>query len=815
MRDAAADAARILQLMTGATFSVTTGDGKQGLVVGTADEFPHAELSEALKVNHGFEGREAYAIRTTPGRILVLGASEMGATNGLYRLLTELGCRWLAPTPTWEVIPRQPELSWNRDITDRPQILSRVIWYKTNFDFEADRTPWGTTPAQDLATWGRRNAHLDGLGIRAGHAYGGIIRANKAAFQAHPEYGPLIDGKRQLDLKRPDFNQPDLGNPDVRRIFLDYARSWFSSHPEALMISMEPNDGGGYSQSPEFKKLGTISDAVFGMANEVARMLQREFPGRMVGLYAYREHAEPPSFKLEPNVYVQITTDLATSRSYEEIVDAWTRHHSNLGFYDYYAPYNWHLDQLPGANASSLKYLTTRIRAEAAQPATSISGEASGSWALFTLGYYVANQLMWNTSRDPNALREDFLSAAFGPATPKMRDYYARWDPDNKPIVAKNLLYQMAQDLHEARRLAADRPDVLARLTDLQHYLRFLELDWRLRELPDTLAYAGREAAFIALFRHLHRTRYTYMMHWGLATQTLWQKRAEKTGVVEVIKGQPKKVVNESLLPKTLAPVNPWRDDTPYTPAEIEANFTSTLAFFKSEPLLSATFSTDLVPIQWPEPQPPGALLPTKPTQLTIQGGHARLMLYSATGEPLTIQVRPGTLRQKVQQRPWTLTDAQGKVVAQGAVAPTDSARQRVARKAAPGIGTDDALWRTLTLPVPRAGTYEFDIQDNNGFLYLIVPPEQIAAIRLVPGEIVNLKPPNQPRFFYVPKGTAHIQYYFDYHTPQHQLIGPDGQVYHEGTDNRHTFVKVPVPPGLDGKLWRFDALGIGPLWFT
>ncbi len=801
VRAAAADAARVLSQITGGEFVVQVGDGTAGLVLGTLTEFPHPELATALRINNSYEGREAYAIRTSPGRVLILGATSLGVTDGLYRLLHELGCRWLVPTPTWEVLPEpQATLRWNRDITDRPRILARAIVYKTGFDYEKEQTAYGTTPTQDRETWGRRNAHLDGLGINAGHAYGGIRRRFKAEFSAHPEYWPLVDGKRLIDFKRADYGQLDLGNPAVRKLLLEHARAYFRAKPEATMISLEPNDGGGWSQSPEFKALGSISDAVFGMANEVARMLQREFPGKMVGLYAYREHAEPPSFRLEPNVYVQITSQLSSKRTPQEVIRLWSEQHSNLGFYDYYAPYAWHLDAVPGANASSFTYLTTRIRAEAAGPATSITAEASGGWALFALGYYVATRLMWDPTLNPEALRTDFLTNAFGPAAPAMERYYARWAPDNRPLVTKELLYAMCQDLRAAQTAAAKRPDVLARLHDLQQYVRYLELDWRVRAMPTAQPYAEREAAFIALMRHAYRIRYTYMIHWGLASQNLWQHRAEAMGVVEVKKGPPrtKKVVNPRLLTATNFPENPWRDPAPFTSAEIARDFAATEAYFKTPPVQTISFSTDLVAVDWSGRVPPGGLLATRPVTVSVQGGTTHLMLTSAQGEPLRVTVRPGNNQaRRTHPRPWTLTDATGKQLAAGRVIASDS--------------NPDVI---LSLAVPAAGTYDFAITDNNGFLDISVTDPVPVALRLIPGEKINHNLRKQGWFFYVPKGTREVVMYFDAWAPAFTLTGPDGSVRYSNASTNHptTLLHVPVPANSAGGIWRFDAVRIGPL---
>ena len=73
----------------------------------------------------------------------------------------------------------------------------------------------------------------------------------------------------------------------------------------------------------------------------------------MVGVYAYREYGDPPSFKLEPNVYVQITPALflAPGRT-RDVYEEWGEKASSVGRYDYYQVYQWNLDNLPGANVA-------------------------------------------------------------------------------------------------------------------------------------------------------------------------------------------------------------------------------------------------------------------------------------------------------------------------------------------------------------------------------------------------------------------------------------------------------------------------------
>ena len=304
----AADLKKYLDQISGANFKIETGTGESGIVLGNQSEFPVPALNEALEIAHNFDGKEAYAIRTREKRVLLLGATDKGASHAAYRFLEELGCRWFFPdaTDNWQVIPSTPDLKFNRDITDRPAFLSRSIWYAWYIFSDAGHPQ--STPEKprgagsDYNDWLRRNTMGESLGVRIGHAYEAIAQQNAALLQELPEYLALVGGKRQ----GPQF---ELSNPGARKMIVDYAIKYFQDNPGEDMVSVDPADGDGTSQSLESAAMGTASDLAFGMANEVAIALQEAYPGqnKMVGILAYNWHSDPPPIELEPNVYVHLT----------------------------------------------------------------------------------------------------------------------------------------------------------------------------------------------------------------------------------------------------------------------------------------------------------------------------------------------------------------------------------------------------------------------------------------------------------------------------------------------------------------------------
>ena len=153
----------------------------------TLAEFPHPKLNEPLAIRNTYDGREAFVVRTEPKRLLLIGATELGASHAAFRFLEALGCRWFFPAPEWEVVPQRPELTVSLDEADRPRILSRRIAYGFG-TFTEPRRPKGRSSLDEYQAWMRRNRMGQSLPIATSHAWQAIIIANQQTFDEHPEY---------------------------------------------------------------------------------------------------------------------------------------------------------------------------------------------------------------------------------------------------------------------------------------------------------------------------------------------------------------------------------------------------------------------------------------------------------------------------------------------------------------------------------------------------------------------------------------------------------------------------------------------------
>lgn len=757
VRNVADELAAFLRKITGAEFSIQTGDGARGIVLGTLDDFPDPSLNEALQIHNNFDGREAYAIRTDPNRIRLIGATELAVSHAAFRLLEHVGCRWFFPAEEWHVIPSIPNLSVYLNETDRPAILSRRIWYGYGF-FDRREKRCQT----DYEAWARRNRMASSRQIRCGHAWQSIIADYKTAFNTHPEYLALVDGVRRGP-------QLCVSNQAVRAIATEYALRQFRAQPGLDMVSMETSDGSDHCQCPGCVNLGTISDRAFGLANEVARAVAKEFPGKMIGMLAYNDHCEPPSFTLEPNVYVQSTAGFIRGRyTFEELIELWPAFCSNTGFYEYLSVWLWDFDMPPGGNAADLKHIRQRIRRYAQVGATSIDCESGNNWGPHGRGYYIANKLMWNPDADVDALLADFCEKAFGPAAAVMQRYYERLDKAGDPLISEHLLALALRDIDQAAQLAANQPDVQARLDHLKQYFHYVRLRWdhdrtRDKNVKRTLA--------LQTLTHVYRTRYSYMNHWQ-AMLSDWTPKAaaefdEPTWSFKY-------------------PDNPWKVDTPYTRQETEAAFRSDLARFQPQTVEERTFSDDLVPAGLTSHSP-------APSSQKYQGS-ARYAFHSKQGEPLECTITTGLIawyRDRPDAR-FTLTDSRGGVLHNHRL-PQDGGEH------------------PLKLKVPAPGLYWLDFNDQAAGWQIRADAGAPLCLALGKTSSPSHMGHMQPMYFYVPAGTQQTHYYWK--GPPHEVHGPDGELLHK-TETSGRFITINVPPGADAKPWSLTKLALGRLWF-
>ncbi|MBT0653107.1 DUF4838 domain-containing protein [Geomobilimonas luticola] len=748
VRRAAGQLAEYLGKISGAKFEVIEGDGTTGIAMGFPTQFPKAAI-QRLNDRDDPTKREDYLIRSHAKGLYVAGASDLAVTDAVWDLLYRIGYRQFSPGPTWEVIPKERELSVALNVREHPAYYARRIWYGYGAG------PW----AKDAyADWCERNRAVSGIILNNGHAYEGIIKRNKAQFDQHPEYYGLVAGKRSS-------SKFCISNPGLRQLVIDDALAQFARDPALQSISVEPSDGGGWCECDDCKKLGSISDRAVMLANEVATAVEAKYPGRFVGMYAYNQHSPPPTIRVHPRVVISVATAfLKGGYTVDQLLAGWQKQGATIGMREYYSVTTWDRD-LPGrARGANLAYLATTIPQFYEKGARFLTAESSDNWGCNGLGYYLAARMLWDV-REAGRIEElkaDFLDKSFGPARVPMAEFYGLIDGSNKPLLSDDLLGRMYRLLAQARQLTND-PAILARLDDLVLYTRYVELWSDYTNAPGE----GKQQAFERLIRHAYRIRKTMMVH--------------TVGLVRDLPNRDKNVVLPKEAGYTVSEEkNIWLSNEPFTRTEIDSLVKNGMATRQLLDFKPVSYSTDLVPVT-PLKLPP---VSTGNMGSFSRGTRVYHTWIDKAPVSLAFNVTAGYIYNNLGDAKLSLypsMETEREAGEKASVAPDKHPHKILLKTAFTG-------YHRLEVQDASAGT-RIEYQDDL--------PMTVQSSLDSPAGFTG----RWSLYFYVPKGTKEVGGYSS--GVGVVLNGHGQQVY--AFDKKPGYFRVPVGQGEDGRLWKFE----------
>lgn len=499
---------RSLTSICGKPFMVVTQDPGEGIVIARSDA---AGLTiPGLGVLKS-SGAESFLIQSDGARKLYLvGNSDLALQHAVYTYLDMLGCRWYFPGDNWTVFPTLTGVGVKINALCSPAFSSRGFFGTEGVLSLTHLYDRDAKAAYRWITWTDRN-RFGGL-TTGGHYYQDFIARNKAFFEAHPECRPEIKGKR---VPVSEGMKLCYSNPEVIDLFVkDRVEACKAilvrDAPKGIFsVSVEPSDGGGHCECAACVKLGSITDRVFSLANQVARAVRAVSPFAYVNLYAYNEHSPPPSIQLEPNVMVQVAAYGFNQSGLpaDKLIMAWGSKSRYLGVYDYWCIPQW------GNDTPYLDFdysYPARVKFWYDNNVRSFTLESSYSGGAVGPALYMVSRLSWEPHQDPQALFDDFYEKAFGSARPAMERLLTRWGNGFKLTEAE--LADSFQDIEEALYLTSD-PAVKRRIHDYLGYVEYLRLRY---EFLMTDRVKDREnwiARCRELCHHLYRIHHSCMNH--------------------------------------------------------------------------------------------------------------------------------------------------------------------------------------------------------------------------------------------------------------------------------------------------------------
>jgi hypothetical protein len=458
-RFAAYELQRVLHVMTGIHLGLTGRDETaEGRVVYVGRAAP-PELLDRATLN----GEEEYAVVVRAEGIALAGGGDRGTLYAAYEFLRSLGCRWLMPGDIGEVIPRRERLvlrpcdeRFAPDYAVRGFMTVSAItppggegWIPADMDALLDYAVrnrfnalwWGGGATEEFEAH-RGFGHEQTLN----HSYDALVP--DSLFAEHPDWFPLVAGKREPTHSSGRPNQLCVSNPQMREHVAQQALEYFRTHPRAKAFALNANDEPACwceceackaldTQPVNWSKNGTdvlpLTDRVVNFVNYVAARVAEEYPDRLIEMYAYASTTDAPVREMvHPNVLVKYAVwpsqvclrhdifDATCDRNREFVarIRAWMARAKHLGIYHYgdyryiETPACWYADTVK------------LFRGLHKMGAEHVLGETENTMPGSALWYYLIGRTLWDVDTDSEAVIDDFCTAFYGPAAAQMADYY-------------------------------------------------------------------------------------------------------------------------------------------------------------------------------------------------------------------------------------------------------------------------------------------------------------------------------------------------------------------------------------------------------
>ncbi|HOZ47879.1 MAG TPA: DUF4838 domain-containing protein [Candidatus Hydrogenedentes bacterium] len=369
---------------------------------------------------------EAYAVRVRDGNLFLTGRHSPATAFAVVSFIErELGVRWYAPGELWEYVPRSTAGELSVDVAPRVVVPD---WSPRVWSGHAWTDSWNR--------WLLRNKAICEPPVpfrnMQNHIY--QVFAPEKYAERHPEYYPLINGKRWIPSPDDHAWRPCESNPDVVRITVEAARAYLDEHPEHNSFSLAMDDithlcgcesCRAWDAHPDDYEKRHFSDRHYRFVNAVARELAKTHPDRFIGTLCYHIARELPETvpELEPNVFISMTQCCAQwwrpglKEEDMELTRQWRARSTHMSRYDY----------------MGLGFLTPRVFPHAIAEAMKFD-HGLGFEGVYNECYvilpnaapmmWMVAKLQWDTDLAADALLDEFYACMFGASAATMKAYF-------------------------------------------------------------------------------------------------------------------------------------------------------------------------------------------------------------------------------------------------------------------------------------------------------------------------------------------------------------------------------------------------------
>ena len=377
---------------------------------------------------------DGFLVQTQGEDIIIAGKTPRGTIYGVYAFLE----RYIGFKCFTKDIERFDQVDTlvveDLDIRENPAFEYREVYFRPAFDV-------------DFCVKNRLNSNMAYIPKEKGgklkffnfhHSFNELVPP-EVFFDAHPEYYAQVDGVR---LK--ERTQLCLTNEGVFQEARKTLRKWIRENPDCKVFSIAQNDWKNYCTCPDCKALddqyGTPAATLITFVNRLAEDIKEDYPDVLLHTFAYQYTKKAPvGLQVADNVIVRLCNiecswDLpmaqqaicrpeSAAAGFIENISQWGKLCKHLYIWDYACNFRNYLLPFPNYQTLAKNLQTYRDNniVGVLQQGNFAYGELS---ALADLESYLAARLLWDPSRDSNAIIDAFIKGVYGEAPyPYMKKY--------------------------------------------------------------------------------------------------------------------------------------------------------------------------------------------------------------------------------------------------------------------------------------------------------------------------------------------------------------------------------------------------------
>ncbi len=423
---------------------------------------------------------EGFKYLNSGNDIVIWGGKNRGTMYGVFTFLEkELGVRWLSSKV--KVVPKRSKHNFSiLNYEENPAIKYRLVDYydmqegpisapQKNNSLRVQQCP--PVIVDEINGRGEQPGGFEKFWFH--HSFDTFVPVEEY-FEKHPEYFSLIHGKRQKER-----SQLCLSNPEVLEILITNVRKFVKNYPNLKVYNIGQNDNHNPCQCEKcqeiVKKEGAESGIMLWFVNQAAERLEKDFPNKIFGTYAYQFSRKPPkTMRPRKNVAIilcSIECDFSHPLTHEhnksfveELVD-WGEITDRIFIWDYVVGFSHYLVPFPNFDVLQTNILI--LKSHNVQGICEQANCQNNGGEFFALRAYILAKLLWNPNINVKEHIDDFINGYYGRSASYIREYFKKvqdlvtedsyisiWTQPNNEIFTDEFMNEATKNFEKAKKVA-------------------------------------------------------------------------------------------------------------------------------------------------------------------------------------------------------------------------------------------------------------------------------------------------------------------------------------------------------------------------